>query len=111
MSKPTFEQKGLKGYRYPLSNDQFETYYVEVSQGHDNYAISRTCTHIYYIHEGCGEFEIDGELCPVSAPCAMVEVPPGVEYTFSGKMKLLLIMTPPWFAENEEITRPNPNVS
>ncbi len=40
----------------------------------------------------------------------MIEVPPQVEYVYSGKMKLLLIMSPPWFKGNETITKKNPSV-
>jgi hypothetical protein len=107
---PTFKQKGLIGYRYPLRNGQVEAYFVDVSQGHDTYIISKKCTHIYYITKGKGEFEVAGQMHEVEGPCAMIEIPPGVEYTYFGKMEMLLIVTPPWFEGNEEIVKPNPRV-
>ena len=55
------------------------------------------------------EFDIDNQKHEVS-PGSFIEVPPNVEYTYSGQMKLLLIMSPPWFEGNEEITKPNPDV-
>lgn len=41
----------------------------------------------------------------------LVEVPPNVEYSYSGTMKLLLIGNPRWFKGNEEITKRNPDVA
>lgn len=108
-AQPTYEQRGLKGYKLPLQNKDMELYYVDVSQGHDNYEISKKCTHIYYIFEGEGKFEIDGIVSDVGKG-ELIEVIPGAEYTFWGQMKLLTMMTPPFFEGNGEITRPNHNV-
>jgi len=107
--KPTFEQKGLKGFAYPLKNKELEIYFVDVTQGHDNYIISKKCFHIYFVIEGNGDFDINNQSIKV-AKNSLVEVQPNVEYTYSGNMKLLLIMNPPWFEGNEEITKNNPNV-
>lgn len=107
--EPTFEQKGLKGYRFPLENKELEIYYCDVSQGHDNYIISKKCYHLYYILEGNGTFEIEGVVQDITKG-SFIEVPPHKEYTYSGKMKLLLIMNPPWFEANEKVTRSNPKV-
>jgi hypothetical protein len=38
-------------------------------------------------------------------------VPPGVEYSYSGSMKLLLVSYPRWFEGNERMTRNNPDVA
>ena len=108
-TKPTFQQKGLKGHAYNLTNKELEIYNVDVTQGHDNYIISKKCFHIYYILEGKGTFDIGNKIEEVSKG-SLVEIPPKVEYTYSGNMKLLLIMNPPWFEGNEEITKKNPNV-
>jgi hypothetical protein len=40
----------------------------------------------------------------------LVEVPPNIEYSYSGSMKLLLIGNPRWFKGNEEVTKKNPDV-
>jgi hypothetical protein len=50
--KPKFTQKGLSGCQYHLKNKEVEIYFVDVSQGHDKYLISKKITHIYYILEG-----------------------------------------------------------
>ena len=107
--KPSYSQKGLDGYKFPLANREVEIYFVDVKKGHDTYIISKKITHIYYILEGSGFFDIDGKRIDVKTGM-LIEVPPNVEYTYSGKMKLLLIMNPPWFKGNEIITRKNPAV-
>jgi len=108
-ARPSFEQKGLKGYMYPLTNKELEIYYVDVTQGHDTHLISRKCFHIYYVLEGEGFFDIDNQIRDVSKG-SLIEVSPNTEYTYSGKMRLLLIMNPPWFKGNEKITKKNPSV-
>lgn len=37
-------------------------------------------------------------------------MPPGVEHSYSGLMKLFLVSHPRWFAGNERTTRKNPDV-
>lgn len=108
-SKPSFSQVGLQGYHFPTKNSNVEIYLVDVKQGHNTYIISKKCMHIYYVIQGDGFFDIDGLKHEVK-PGILVEVPPNVEYTYSGRMKLLLIMNPPWFKGNEEITKKNPSV-
>ncbi len=107
--EPTFSQKGLSGYKFPLSNKNVEVGFVDVRKGHDNYIISKKITHIYYILEGEGFFDIDGKKYDVK-PGMLIEIPSNVEYAYSGSMKLLLIMNPPWSEDNEEITKKNPSV-
>ena len=107
--EPTFTQKGLSGYKYHLRNPDLEVFYVDVVQGHDTYEISKKCTHIYFVIEGEGFFEIDGSKLEAK-PQMVIEVPPEVEYSYTGKMKLLLIMNPPFFEGNGEVTRMNQNV-
>jgi mannose-6-phosphate isomerase-like protein (cupin superfamily) len=107
--KPSFSQKGLEGYKFPTKNSNVEVYFLDVKQGHEAYFISKKCTHIYYVIEGEGFFDIDGSKHEAKSGM-LFELPPNVEYTYSGKMKLLLIMNPPWFEGNEEIIKKNPSV-
>lgn len=107
--KPSFSQKGLSGYKFPLKNHDIEVYFVDVVQGHESYFISKKCTHIYYVIEGEGFFDINGKKQDAKEGL-LIEVPPNVEYTYSGRMRLILIMSPPWIKGNEEITRRNPSV-
>src|SRR5206468_7647628 len=40
----------------------------------------------------------------------LVEIPPRVEYSYSGKMKLICISKPRWFSGNDKYTKWNPDV-
>ena len=40
----------------------------------------------------------------------LVEIPSKVEYCYSGKMKLIVLSTPRWFAGNDKFTKWNPDV-
>lgn len=96
--KPTFEQNGLAGFGYPLNNREVEIY-LEVSEtGHDEEVSSDEITHIYYVLEGSGNFIINNEQYPVKVG-QLVEIPPKNRFTFKGKMKLLLIMEPPYLPD------------
>jgi hypothetical protein len=48
----------------------------------------------------------------VAAVCRgmLVEVPPKVEYSYSGKMKLIAVSKPRWFSSNDRYTKWNPDV-
>lgn len=108
-NKPSFYQKGFEGYKYSLQNRNIEISIIDSEKGHDTFIISKKCTHVYYILKGRGFFTINGKKYKVGMNY-LVEVPPKVEYTYTGKMKIILIMNPPWFAGNEKITKNNPDV-
>jgi mannose-6-phosphate isomerase-like protein (cupin superfamily) len=109
-SSPSFVLKGLTGYAFqPLKDQDFAVHLVDVHKGHDTFMISKALTRIYYIIEGTGMFTIDNHDYDV-APGLLVEVPPGVEYSYSGSMKILLVSHPRWFQGNERTTRKNPDV-
>jgi mannose-6-phosphate isomerase-like protein (cupin superfamily) len=108
-TKPSFSQIGLRGYGFNLSNKDLEIYYVDVTLGHDTYITSKECFHIYYILDGEGTFDLNSAIVEVTKG-DLVEVKPGIKYTYSGQMKLLLVMNPPWFEGNEEIHENNPNI-
>ena len=108
-SQPAFSSEGLIGYQFPLSKGEVDLYYLDVIWGHDTFIISKALTRTYYVLEGRGHFMVAGERHDVS-PGMVVEVPPGVEYSYSGTMKLILVSYPLWFRGNERVTRPNPDV-
>jgi len=106
----SFTGKGLLGYTFgPLNQKDLEIYYVEVEKGHDVFMVSKRITRTYYVLSGSGCFTIDNEPYPVAAG-VLVEVPPGVEYCYSGKMTLLALSTPRWFSGNDTFTKWNPDV-
>jgi SAM-dependent methyltransferase len=104
---PSFDGKGLFGYTFgPLQQKDVDVYYVVVDGGHDTFMVSRKITRIYYVLDGNGHFTIDNRRYDVSLGM-LVEVPPKVEYSYSGRMKLVVFARPGWFARNDTHTKWN----
>ena len=112
-SPPTtasFTGKGLLGYAFgPLNQKDLEIYYIEVEKGHDVFMISKKITRTYYVLSGSGYFTIDHHRYDVD-PGMLVEVPPKVEYCYSGNMRLIALSKPRWFNGNDRFTKWNPDV-
>src|SRR5271156_2402739 len=112
-SPPTsasFTGKGLVGYIFgPLKQKGLEIFFVQVHKGHDTFMISKKITRTYYILSGTGYFTIDNRRYEVGPGC-LVEVPPKVEYCYSGAMTLIGLSKPRWFPGNDTHTRWNPDV-
>jgi chemotaxis methyl-accepting protein methylase/mannose-6-phosphate isomerase-like protein (cupin superfamily) len=109
-TSPSFVDKGLLGYVFgPLNQKDLEIYYIEVEKGHDVFMISKRIVRTYYILSGSGHFTIANRRYDVS-PGMLVEVPPKVEYSYSGKMKLIAVSKPRWFSGNDKYTKWNPDV-
>ena len=109
-SLPSFDGKGLFGYTFgPLQQKDLEIYYIEVEKGHDTFIVSKRITRVYYVLSGSGFFTIDDRRYDVRSGM-LVEVPPKVEYSYSGKMKLMGISRPRWFNGNDRHTKWNPDV-
>jgi mannose-6-phosphate isomerase-like protein (cupin superfamily) len=64
--------------------------------------IQRESEFNYYIIKGDGYFVINEDRSAVKTG-DLVVIPPGTKYTFGGKLKMLLINTPHWSKEQEEI--------
>jgi chemotaxis methyl-accepting protein methylase/mannose-6-phosphate isomerase-like protein (cupin superfamily) len=106
----SFTGKGLLGYSFgPLNQKDLDIYYIEVEKGHDVFMVSKKITRTYYVLSGSGYFTINNQQYPVSAG-VLVEVPPRVEYCYSGKMTLLAISIPRWSTGNDTFTKWNPDV-
>ena len=109
-SSISFRGKGLFGYTFgPLTQKDLEILYIDVEKGHDTFIVSKKIARVYYILDGKGYFTIGGRKYDVNAGM-LVEVPPKVEYSYSGKMKLLAVSKPRWFSGNDKITKWNPDV-
>jgi mannose-6-phosphate isomerase-like protein (cupin superfamily)/SAM-dependent methyltransferase len=106
----SFETKGLFGFDFgPLRQKDLEILYVEVEKGHDTFMVSKRISRVYYVLSGSGYFTIADRRYDVS-PGMLVEVPPNVEYSYSGKMKLIVVCRPRWFTGNDRHTKWNPDV-
>ena len=100
----------MLGYTYgPLNQKNLEIYYIDAEKGHDTFIISRRSARTYFVLNGRGHFTIDNRQYPVGAG-VLVEVPPKVEYSYSGKMTLLGISIPRWSRGNDIFTKWNPDV-
>lgn len=107
----SFTGQGLHGYAFgPLSQQDLDIYYIESTKGHDTFMVSKKITRTYYVLTGSGYFTIEGQRYDVS-PGILVEIPPKVEYCYSGKMALLAFARPRWFSRNDTHTKWNPDVS
>ena len=107
---PSFDDKGLLGYTFgPLQQNDLEIYYIEVEKGHDTFMVSKRITRVYYVLSGSGFFTICDRRYDVRGG-TLVEVPPKVEYSYSGNMKLIGISKPRWFNGNDRHTKWNPDV-
>ena len=107
---PSFDGKGYFGYTFgPLQQKDLEIYYIDVEKGHDTFMISKRITRVYYVICGSGYFIINDRRYDVSRGM-LVEVPPKVEYSYSGKMKLIAVSKPRWFSGNDRYTKWNPDV-
>lgn len=105
-----FRDKGLSGYILgPLKQEDLEIYYIESKIGHDTFIVSRKIARTYYVLSGTGHFIIDEVRYPVESGF-LVEIPPKVEFSYTGKMTLLCISVPRWFSGNDKITRWNREV-
>lgn len=106
----SFTGKGFLGYTFgSLHHQDVEILYVESERGHDTFLISKKLTRIYYVLSGNGYFTMNGSRYAVG-PGMLVEVPPRVEYTYSGKMTMIALCTPRWMRGNDVITKWNPDV-
>jgi SAM-dependent methyltransferase len=107
---PSFVSKGLFGYTFgPLQERDLEVYCIESETGHDTFTSSRLATRLYYVIEGSGYFTISDRRYDVRTG-ELVELPPDVEYSYSGRMKLIVVSKPRYLAGNDRFTKWNPDV-
>jgi hypothetical protein len=105
----SFTGEGLLGYSFGPLSQNLNIYYIKSEKGHDTFMVSRKIVRTYYVLSGSGYFTIDSKRYPVSDGI-LIEVPPKVEYSYSGTMILLGISIPGWFAGNDRHTKRNPDV-
>ena len=85
-TSPSFTGKGLSGYTFgPLNQKNLEICYIEVEKGNELFMASKKYSRIYYVIRGSGHFTIDKREYDVCSGM-LVEVPPKVEYCYSGKI-------------------------
>jgi chemotaxis methyl-accepting protein methylase len=106
----SFRGKGLFGYSFGrLKQKDLEVLYIESEKGHDTFMVLRGVTRIYYVLAGSGSFTIDGCEHRVCAG-VLVEVPPSVEYSYSGRMTMLAFCKRNRLRRKDRFTRWNHDV-
>ena len=98
------EKLGIKIGVYPVIGN-CEVVVVETETGHNQEFYDKASTLNYIILEGSGSFFLDDEEVKVSQG-DFISIQPKTLLYYKGKMKLILITTPPWAEENEVETKP-----
>lgn len=98
------EKFGIKLGIYPAVGN-CEVVVVETQTGHNQEFYDKVSTFNYLILEGSGSFFLDDEEVVVSQG-DFISIQPNTRLYYKGKMKLILITTPPWKEGNEVETKP-----
>jgi len=106
ISKPqqkSFNKVGVKGFIFPTNEltKKSEFVLIETDEGHQTSIIEKECDFSYYVLSGKGYFLID-EVREECSEGDLIVVPAGTKFTYKGKLKMLLNVTPPFFPEQEE---------
>ncbi|MBI4973199.1 hypothetical protein HZC27_01170 [Candidatus Roizmanbacteria bacterium] len=99
----SFIKVGIRGRKFSFSDVTSRTgvCIIETESGHETTIIEHKCDFIYYILEGSGYFEINGQREDFIQD-DLVVIPAGSKFTYKGTCKMLLITTPAFFPEQEE---------
>lgn len=100
----SFDTAGHKGKVFPMNHlvNKTQVVYIEMEKKLETTIIGHKCDFVYYVLEGKGYFLINDK----KEDCAkrdLVVIPAGTKFTYQGKLKLLLVSTPPYKQEQEEI--------
>lgn len=99
-----FEKLGHRGKKFPMPQRlRSTTLIVEIDGALPVTLLQRESDFVYYVLDGSGKFTIDGRL----QSCVrgdLIALPAGTSFTYAGQLRMLLMATPPWNAENEEVT-------
>lgn len=104
---PDFEQSNFfKGYYLSEGKLGIEVDYIDMITGHQYYQKETESIHIYYILEGKGLANINGETYELSKGDT-IEIPIHTEFAFKGDLKMIEIMNPPFNPNTHIDTRKN----
>lgn len=94
------DRDGHDGKLFGTASQRTQHLIVECSNKLTVEVTQREVEFNYYVIEGPGYFVINDERQEVSEG-DLVVIPPGTKFTFGGKLKMLLINTPKWSAEQQ----------
>lgn len=102
----SFEKVGIVGRmfasEYLINNSEYMIITTDI--GHETYIKENQSDFVYYILEGSGYFEVNGQ----KEDCHsgdLVVIPRGNKFIYKGQLKMLLSCTPPWKQEQEVETK------
>ena len=101
---------GVDLWVYPEISPEAELAYLEVKDGHFEEFYDKVSTFTYYIIEGQGTFFLNGVPHDVAAT-DLITIPPNTKLYYLGTMKMVLMTTPAWRAENDVHVRDIPRES
>ncbi|MCK5413164.1 MAG: hypothetical protein KAI57_02195 [Candidatus Pacebacteria bacterium] len=100
----TFEKEDIRGTNFEskeLSN-KAKFAVIETESGHKNRIRENECDFFYYVLDGSGNFEINGEIEECEKGNLIV-IPSDSIFKYTGKMKLFLTTIPFWYSEQEDV--------
>lgn len=99
----TFKKVGIKGKIFPvkLLSQKSGVIYLETDTGHETTIVNHVCDVFYYVLNGKGYFEIDGQKENYNQGDLIV-IPNETPFTYKGSSKMLRITTPAFYPEQEE---------
>jgi mannose-6-phosphate isomerase-like protein (cupin superfamily) len=101
------DRNGHSGKIFLTNSDQSDHLIIECSDKLTVALTQQKSEFNYYVIEGEGYFILNGDKQKVSKGNLIV-IPPGTKYNFGGKLKMLLINTPPW-SPDQETSEPQPS--
>lgn len=91
---------GIDLWVYPEINSSAELVYIDVKGGHHGEFYNKVSTFTYYVIEGSWTFYINGQPQEMLAG-DFVTIPPNTKIHYLGTMKMVLVTTPAYRAENQ----------
>jgi mannose-6-phosphate isomerase-like protein (cupin superfamily) len=92
---------------YPEISSAAKLVYIDAKEGHFEEFYDKVSTFTYYVIEGSGTFFLNGEPQPAVAG-DLITIPPNTKIYYLGRLKMILVTTPAWRAENEMHVRDIP---
>ncbi len=99
----TFDKVGIKGRILTSSEISPKTEFllVNTEKGHQTSIIEHECDFTYYVLSGEGYFLVEDQKYSCETGNLII-IPKNTKFTYKGKLKMLLVVTPPFFPEQEE---------
>lgn len=95
-------KNGFELYIPKSNTDEYGCFLVDSFNGHDSVAYDSVSTHVYYILDGAGTFEINGRFVHANTG-DVIKINPNEVFYYSGKMKMIEEIVPNFNEKNFHI--------